>query len=237
MVASYRYPQRDDNSSDSVSYSFHLSSNERPAQLSPLDESVEVEEETFSDHNYLARVTNDNIKKSVMKTPSIPLNSISNRNPDPNTPHYPPSINPGACDGGDCGVQNQSGSNGSSPSTRETGMADFMGTEFYMDESLPSSLSEHPVDVHQQAMVSLLQFEILHKSRRFFSQIIYSCLLSKLRYVAIKNFSLLFYSLLPIVARFSKFEQNSMYLGKFDEGSKKGEGYLSRRLHYFLSRD
>lgn len=32
-----------------------------------------------------------------------------------------------------------------------------MGTEFYMDESLPSSLSEHPTGSQHQAIVSLLQ--------------------------------------------------------------------------------
>jgi len=49
-----------------------------------------------------------------------------------------------------------SGSGGSSPSVG-VGATDFMGTEFYMDESLPSSLSEHPADGQHQAIVSLLQ--------------------------------------------------------------------------------
>ncbi|XP_051169507.1 RB1-inducible coiled-coil protein 1 isoform X2 [Leptopilina boulardi] len=51
--------------------------------------------------------------------------------------------------------QQHCGSEGSSPVA--VGGADFMGTEFYMDESLPSSLSEHPTDSQHQAIVSLLQ--------------------------------------------------------------------------------
>lgn len=50
----------------------------------------------------------------------------------------------------------QPDSGGSSPFA-DPGPTDFMGTEFYMDESLPSSLSEHPSDGQHQAIVSLLQ--------------------------------------------------------------------------------
>jgi RB1-inducible coiled-coil protein 1 len=49
-----------------------------------------------------------------------------------------------------------SGSGGSSPSVG-VGATDFMGTEFYMDESLPSSLSEHSTNSQHQAIVSVLQ--------------------------------------------------------------------------------
>ncbi|CAB0034544.1 unnamed protein product [Trichogramma brassicae] len=62
----------------------------------------------------------------------------------------------------------QSGSDGSSPlvgNAPALGSAnDFLATDFYMDESLPSSLSEHPTDSQHQAIVSMLQ-ECVAKSR------------------------------------------------------------------------
>lgn len=68
---------------------------------------------------------------------------------------FPPIDNPAVCGGGQ---PQTSASPGSSPASIDNGIGnDFMGTEFYMDESLPSSLSEHHTDVHQQAIVSLLQ--------------------------------------------------------------------------------
>ncbi|XP_046746748.1 RB1-inducible coiled-coil protein 1 isoform X2 [Diprion similis] len=125
--------------------------------------------------------SNNNDSKSAAATSS---SSAVTRSPDghnhPDPINNPSLINPAVCDGGGSGNEGsgeacRSGSgsrsgtreqggqqldSAGSSSSLENGIGDFMGTEFYMDESLPSSLSEHPgpgVDVHHQAIVSLLQ--------------------------------------------------------------------------------
>ncbi|XP_063977047.1 RB1-inducible coiled-coil protein 1-like isoform X2 [Diachasmimorpha longicaudata] len=60
------------------------------------------------------------------------------------------------CDGQLSQPNGQLESGDSSPFGEATN-CDFLGTEFYMDESLPSSLSEHHSDGHHQAIVNLLQ--------------------------------------------------------------------------------
>ncbi|KAF3420679.1 hypothetical protein E2986_02240 [Frieseomelitta varia] len=140
-------------SSSSEPGSFHfpsLSVSERPAQLSPLTECAENGE---SSSYLLHRATANGLSK-YHETPSTTMaeepNSLS---PNPSS-----SLSRSAmCDGQQQQRQQQlSGSGGSSPSIGVCA-TDFMGTEFYMDESLPSSLSEHPVDGQHQAIVSLLQ--------------------------------------------------------------------------------
>lgn len=75
-------------------------------------------------------------------------------------PKHPPAvrilINPTEC-GGSERPRLLSGSDVSSPSAAQAATADFVGTEFYMDESLPSSLSEHTSDQQHQAIVSYLE--------------------------------------------------------------------------------
>ncbi|XP_031785297.1 RB1-inducible coiled-coil protein 1 isoform X2 [Nasonia vitripennis] len=72
--------------------------------------------------------------------------------------NFPNISTASSCDGQQKKLRRRSGSDGSSPSVGNAAMAnDFLGTEFYMDESLPSSLSEHPTDSQHQAIVSLLQ--------------------------------------------------------------------------------
>ncbi|KAK9308805.1 hypothetical protein QLX08_001395 [Tetragonisca angustula] len=140
-------------SSSSEPGSFHfpsLSVSERPAQLSPLTECAENGE---SSSCLLHRAAANGLSK-YHETPSTTMaeepNSLS---PNPSS-----SLSRSAmCDGQQQQRQQQlSGSGGSSPSIGVCA-TDFMGTEFYMDESLPSSLSEHPVDGQHQAIVSLLQ--------------------------------------------------------------------------------
>lgn len=143
-------------SSSSEPGSFHfpsLSVSERPAQLSPLTECAENGE---SSSCLLHRATASGLSK-YHETPSTTMaeepNSLS---PNPSS-----SLSRSVmCDGQQQQQRQQqqqlSGSGGSSPSIGVCA-TDFMGTEFYMDESLPSSLSEHPVDGQHQAIVSLLQ--------------------------------------------------------------------------------
>ncbi|KAL0119774.1 hypothetical protein PUN28_007898 [Cardiocondyla obscurior] len=141
---------RSSTSSEPGSFQFPSLSatSERPAQLSPLTECVE----------------NGAADSSICLLRSG-VNGLSNyrgalppeeqHSPSPNPPSLPQSSV--MCD--DQQQQHQhplSGSGGSSPSVG-VGATDFMGTEFYMDESLPSSLSEHPADGQHQAIVSLLQ--------------------------------------------------------------------------------
>ncbi|XP_015607624.1 RB1-inducible coiled-coil protein 1 isoform X2 [Cephus cinctus] len=136
-------------SSSSEPGSFHfpsLTTSERPSQLSPLTECVENCESSL--HQRFCG--NDNFSK-----------------PCPVHSDHPESLNntcsltqPLVCGGEQQQQQQQqqrqqSGSGGSSPSACG-GVVEFMGTEYYMDESLPSSLSEHPGDGHQ-AIVNLLQ--------------------------------------------------------------------------------
>ncbi|XP_023246260.1 RB1-inducible coiled-coil protein 1 isoform X2 [Copidosoma floridanum] len=82
------------------------------------------------------------------------------------SPNYPPSSAANSCDGSHPKKQiRDSGSDRSSPSLGNVAVVtDFFGTEFYMDESLPSSLSEHSTDSQHHAFVSLLQ-EGLNSSR------------------------------------------------------------------------
>ncbi|KYM82111.1 RB1-inducible coiled-coil protein 1 [Atta colombica] len=120
---------------------------ERPVQLSPLTECVE---------NGAADSSSCLLRRGVSGLlnyrDAIPLEEQHSLSPNP--PSLRSSI---MCDGQHQQHQHPlSGSGGSSPSVG-VGATDFMGTEFYMDESLPSSLSEHPADGQHQAIVSLLQ--------------------------------------------------------------------------------
>ncbi|XP_043264835.1 RB1-inducible coiled-coil protein 1 isoform X1 [Colletes gigas] len=135
-------------SSSSEPGSFHfpsLSISERPAQLSPLTECAENGESSCLLH----RGTNGLPKYCDLPSTSMPEEPIS-LSPNPSS-----LTRPVMCDGQQQ-QRHQSSSGGSSPSVG-VGATDFMGTEYYMDESLPSSLSEHPVDGQHQAIVSLLQ--------------------------------------------------------------------------------
>ncbi|XP_076244225.1 autophagy-related 17 isoform X1 [Calliopsis andreniformis] len=135
-------------SSSSEPGSFHfpsLSVSERPAQLSPLTECAENGESSCLLHRAANGVTKCRDQSST--TVEEP-NSLS-----PNPSSLTRSV---MCDGQQHQRHQLSGSGGSSPSVG-VGATDFMGTEFYMDESLPSSLSEHPGDGQHQAIVSLLQ--------------------------------------------------------------------------------
>ncbi|KYM96349.1 RB1-inducible coiled-coil protein 1, partial [Cyphomyrmex costatus] len=133
--------------------SFHFPSlsatSERPVQLSPLTECVE---------NGAADSSSCLLRRGVSDLSNyrdaIPLED----QPDSLSPNPPSLIRSSVmCDGQHQQHQHPlSGSGGSSPSVG-VGATDFMGTEFYMDESLPSSLSEHPADGQHQAIVSLLQ--------------------------------------------------------------------------------
>nr|XP_031850147.1 RB1-inducible coiled-coil protein 1 isoform X2 [Nomia melanderi] len=136
-------------SSSSEPGSFHfpsLSVSERPSQLSPLTECAENVESSCALH----RAANGLSKYSEQPPPTAAEEPSSlSPNPSPLTPSV-------LCDGQQHQRNQLSSSGGSSPSVG-VGATDFMGTEFYMDESLPSSLSEHPVDGHHQAIISLLQ--------------------------------------------------------------------------------
>lgn len=128
-------------SSSSEAGSYHFPSlsmaSERPSQLSPLTECVENGES-----NSLRRSSGlENFSETLPMPPSDNFNYPNDRSPTRSV----------VCDG-----QQQPCSDSSSPSVG-VGATDFMGTEYYMDESLPSSLSEHPVGGHHQAIVSLLQ--------------------------------------------------------------------------------
>ncbi|XP_017878640.1 RB1-inducible coiled-coil protein 1 isoform X1 [Ceratina calcarata] len=143
-------------SSSSEPGSFHfpsLSVSERPAQLSPLTECAENGESSC-----LHRATTTNgfpSNKYNHEAPSATMEDEPNSSLSPNPPCSPLSRSV-MCDGQQQQCHQLSGSGGSSPSVG-VGATDFVGTEFYMDESLPSSLSEHPADGHHQAIVSLLQ--------------------------------------------------------------------------------
>ncbi|KZC12971.1 RB1-inducible coiled-coil protein 1, partial [Dufourea novaeangliae] len=138
-------------SSSSEPGSFHfpsLSVSERPAQLSPLTECAENGESSCPLH----RATNGLPPKYRDQTSAPTAEEPNSLSPNPSS--LTRSV---MCDGQQHQQRHQlSGSGGSSPSVG-VGANDFMGTEFYMDESLPSSLSEHPADGQHQAIVSLLQ--------------------------------------------------------------------------------
>ncbi|XP_015174449.1 PREDICTED: RB1-inducible coiled-coil protein 1 isoform X1 [Polistes dominula] len=135
--------------------SFHFPSltvSERPTQLSPLTECAENGESSSSQLQSAAAANgypkNPTITPSVSSDKTEASNSLS-----PNPPTLP--SNSVVCDGQQQQLQSFSGSGASSPSIG-VGATDFVGTEFYMDDSLPSSLSEPPVDGHP-AVVSFLQ--------------------------------------------------------------------------------
>ncbi|CAK9828512.1 RB1-inducible coiled-coil protein 1 [Anthophora retusa] len=140
-------------SSSSEPGSFHfpsLSVSERPAQLSPLTECAENGESTCLLH----RVTTNTLS-NYHELPSI--TPITAEEPSSLSPNPPSSLSRSVmCDGQQQQCHQLSSSGSSSPSVG-VGATDFMGTEFYMEESLPSSLSEHPGDGQHQAIVSLLQ--------------------------------------------------------------------------------
>ncbi|XP_029038342.1 RB1-inducible coiled-coil protein 1 isoform X1 [Osmia bicornis bicornis] len=146
-------PTSRSSSSSEPGSSFHfpsMSVSERPAQLSPLAECVENGESSCLLHR-----ANNCLPKY---RDSGPINTEESNSLSPNPPSSTRSV---LCDGQQQQQQQQqrhqlSGSGGSSPSAG-VGATDFMATEFYMDESLPSSLSEHPNDGQHQAIVSLLQ--------------------------------------------------------------------------------
>lgn len=137
---------RSSSSSEPGSYHFpNLTTNERPCQLSPLTECIE--NGASGSHHLMCY---------PQPLSNVPLSLISDI-PHSSSP-YPSAVSqPVGCDGQakEHQRQQQCGSEGSSPIG--PGGTDFMGTEFYMDESLPSSLSEHPTDTQHQAVVSLLQ--------------------------------------------------------------------------------
>lgn len=120
---------------------------ERPVQLSPLTECVE--NGTADSSSCLLRSGMSGLTNYPDALPLEEPHSLS-----PNPPSLPRSSV--TCDDQHQHQHPVSGSGGSSPSVG-VGATDFMGTEFYMDESLPSSLSEHPADSQHQAIVSLLQ--------------------------------------------------------------------------------
>ncbi|XP_014608939.1 PREDICTED: RB1-inducible coiled-coil protein 1 [Polistes canadensis] len=143
--------------------SFHFPSltvSERPTQLSPLTECAENGESSSSQLQSAAAAAaaaaTYGYPKHRQITPSVSSDKIEASNSlSPNPPTLPP--HPVVCDGQQQQLQSYqlSGSGASSPSIG-VGATDFMGTEFYMDDSLPSSLSEPPGDGHQ-AVVSFLQ--------------------------------------------------------------------------------
>lgn len=136
-------------SSSSEPGSFHfpsLSVSERPSQLSPLTECAENVESSCA----LQRAANGLSKYSEQPPPTAAEEPSSL---SPNPPSLTPSV---LCDG-QLHQRHQLSSSGGSSQSVGVGATDFMGTEFYMDESLPSSLSEHPVDGQHQAIISLLQ--------------------------------------------------------------------------------
>lgn len=137
---------RSSTSSEPGSFQFPSLSttSERPVQLSPLTECVE---------NGAADSSSCLLRSGANYRDALPLEEQHSLSPNPSS--LPPSSV--MCDGQQQQHQHPlSGSGGSSPSVG-VGATDFMGTEFYMDESLPSSLSEHPADGQHQAIVSLLQ--------------------------------------------------------------------------------
>lgn len=146
---------RSSSSSEPGSYHFpSLTTSERLHQLSPLTECIENGVSNSHDH-YLSCEAQPFSNNPLSLITNVPRNS-SNSNPSTTVSQ------PVGCDGQQTlqieqqqQQQQQCGSEGNSPVA--VGGNDFMGTEFYMDESLPSSLSEHPTDSQHQAIVSLLQ--------------------------------------------------------------------------------
>lgn len=149
-----------------------LTTSEKPlTQLSPLTECAENSENSplllHLDHShYHHNHCNENrlLKRGNEEPISLSPNSSSS---------LLPMTRPVMCDGQQRHEKQQLepfGSGGTSPTSLVLGANDFMGTEYYMDESLPSSLSEHPIDGQHQAMVSLLQvlLDTTHSYRESF---------------------------------------------------------------------
>ncbi|XP_066593951.1 RB1-inducible coiled-coil protein 1 isoform X1 [Prorops nasuta] len=127
-------------SSEPGSYHFpsQTSGGERPSHLSPLTECAESGGESG-----VRSVANSHPSNDAFQAPN------------PSSPSHPFSNAP---QGATCDGQQQRASSGGSSPSMGFGPTDFMCTEFYLDESLPSSLSEHQADGQQhQAIVSLLQ--------------------------------------------------------------------------------
>ena len=110
------------------------------------------------------------ISHELLKLSSItdkqPLSPLNEETISP-TPRLNSFLNPTtttnicSCDGQPKKLRQQSGSDGSSPSVGNIpGANDFLANDFYMDESLPSSLSENPSDSQHQAILSILQVSL-----------------------------------------------------------------------------
>lgn len=142
---------RSSTSSEPGSFQFPSLSaaSERPVQLSPLTECVE----NGAADSSVCLLRNDASDLSNYRDTTLPLKEQHSLSPNPSSLLRSSVM----CDDQQHHYHHPlSGSGGSSPSVG-VGATDFMGTEFYMDESLPSSLSEHPADGQHQAIVSLLQ--------------------------------------------------------------------------------
>lgn len=144
---------RSSTSSEPGSFQFPSLSttSERPAQLSPLTECVENGAADSSSGCLLHHDASGSLSKYRDVLPLEESNSLS-----PNPLSLPRSSV--TCDGQQLQHQHPlSGSGGSSPSIG-IGATEFTGTEYYMDDSLPSSLSEHPVDSqHRSIVLAILQ--------------------------------------------------------------------------------
>ncbi|KAG7207534.1 hypothetical protein KM043_009165 [Ampulex compressa] len=134
-------------SSSSEPGSFHFPSL-IAAQLSPLAE--------CSENGEAASGRPANFTLNYRDPSSAITTASSTEEPNSLSPNPPSLTRSAMCDGQHHQHHQLSGSGGSSPSLGAAA-TDFLGTEFYMDESLPSSLSEHPADGQHQAIVSLLQ--------------------------------------------------------------------------------
>ena len=139
---------RSSSSSEPGSYHFpSLTISDRLCQLSPLAECIE---------NGASGLYHQRLSCDAQTFSNVPL-SLNSDIPNSSSPNQSAVSQPVGCDGQQQqqNGQQQCGSESSSP-VGAAG-ADFEGTEYYMDESLPSSLSEHPTDSQHQAIVSLLQ--------------------------------------------------------------------------------
>lgn len=133
-----------------------ISTSSTSTNISPLNRS------TSSSSSELLHFPSLSISEKQQQQPLSPLaECVENTGTTPSpksSSNFPNISTASSCDGQQKKLRRRSGSDGSSPSVGNAAMAnDFLGTEFYMDESLPSSLSEHPTDSQHQAIVSLLQ--------------------------------------------------------------------------------
>ncbi|XP_058801847.1 RB1-inducible coiled-coil protein 1 isoform X2 [Phymastichus coffea] len=137
-----------------------ISTSSTSTNVSPLNRST-------SSSSELLQFPSLSTSEKKDQQPLSPLTECVEHNPSSPklASNFPTNTTTSSCDGQQKKLRRQSGSDGSSPSVGNgIGPNDFLGTEFYMDESLPSSLSEHPTDSQHQAIVSLLQ-ENLNNSR------------------------------------------------------------------------